>query len=76
MRKKCSACGKLWYYGVKIWENEKGEEVCQHDDDIYFGATRSFTNYEKRIIDKLPPSKVMVKGSDKVARICDVLPKK
>jgi len=70
-KKICSVCGKPWKYKLEGGYRPDGTRWCRHDNGGGIGL--HFTNYEKKMISKLPKGKVAVKGNDGVVRICDVV---
>lgn len=75
-RNICSVCGKPYDYQVRVHHNPDGTKICLHDGEFPLGGPGlSFSRHDKKIISKLPKSKVLVKGADGVSRICDVAKK-
>ncbi len=71
--KLCEVCGKPYEYQLKIRYLPNGKKECRHDGDFYWDSL-VFSKYEKKLIEKYhKQGKVLVKGSDGLTRVCDII---
>ena len=70
---KCSVCGLSYLWHLESGVTDTGDKWCRHDEadcNVHFDV------HDQKIISKLPPGQVLVKGSDGVSRVCSAMPKR
>jgi len=73
MKNICSFCKKSFDFSLRVHYDDNGKPLgCDHDGVFY---TLRFDDNDKKIISKLPPNKMLIKGSDGISRICEKIRK-